>query len=80
VRRATFIRILAGIKLISNNVSCVENFNNQALITVRIPEISGDSPKKIRSFRKVLSYCSYYSVRADGKDILVTMEFRWDRH
>ena len=78
MRRATFIRILAGIKLVSNNVSSVENFNNKSLIIVRVPEIIGESPKKIRSFLKVLSYCSYYSIKPDGKEIVLTMEFQWE--
>ena len=80
MRRATFIRILSGIKLVSNNVSSVENFNNKSLITVRVPEIVGDSPKKIKSFLKVLSYCSYYSIMSDGKELLVTLEFQWEQH
>lgn len=79
MRRATFIRILTAIKLISNNVSIVENFNNKALVTVRVPEIAGDSPKQFRSLRKVLSYCSYFSVRAEAGELVVTLEFNWDQ-
>lgn len=78
MRRSTFIRILTGIKLVSNNVSSVENFNNKALITVRVPEIVGDSPKMIKAFRKVLSYCSYYSIKPDNNELLVTLEFQWE--
>jgi len=78
MRRATFIRILAGVRLISNNVSCVENFNNKSLIIVRIPEIIGESRRMIKSFLKVLSLCSYYSIKSDGKELLVTLEFQWE--
>lgn len=79
MRRETFIRILTAIKLISNNVSVVENFNNKALVTVRVPEIAGDSPKKFRTLRTVLSYCSYFSVRPEDGELVVTMEFSWDQ-
>lgn len=77
MRRETFIRILTAIKLVSNNVSVVENFNNKALVTVRVPEIVGDSHKQFRSFRKVLSYCSYFSVKPEAGELVVTMEFEW---
>ncbi|VBB05234.1 Hypothetical protein LUCI_0441 [Lucifera butyrica] len=77
MRRATFIRILAGIKLVSNNVSIVENFNNKALVTIRVPEIVGESPKQFRSLKKVLSYCSYYSIRPDDDELVITLEFEW---
>lgn len=75
MRRAAFIRVLTAIKLISNNVSVIENFNNKALITVRVPEITGDSTKQFRTLRKVLSYCSYLSVRAEEGELVVTLEF-----
>ena len=78
MKRATFIRILAGIKLVSNNVSVVENFNNKALITIQVPEIIGETPKQFRSFQKVLSYCSYYSIRPEGEGLVVTLEFEWE--
>lgn len=78
MKRSTFIRILTGIELVSNNVSCVENFNNKALITLRVPQIAGDSRKKIRSLLKVISHCSYYSIKPDGKELLVTLEFQWE--
>lgn len=78
MKRATFIRILTGIKLVSNNVSVVENFNNKALVTVRVPEITGESHKQFRSFQKLLSYCSYYSIRPDGNELLVTLSFSWE--
>ena len=78
MRRATFIRILTAIKLLSNNVSVVENFNNKALVTVRVPEITGDSPKQFRSVRKVLSYCSYYNIRPEAGELVVTLEFSWE--
>lgn len=77
MRRSTFIRILSGIKLVSNNVSVVENFNNKALVTIRVPEITGESPKQIRSFQKVLSYCSYYSIKPEGDELIVTLSFEW---
>jgi hypothetical protein len=77
MKRATFIRILTGIKMVSNNVSVVENFKNKALVTVQVPEIIGESPKQVRSFRKVLSYCSYYSIKPERDGLLVTLEFEW---
>lgn len=77
MRRATFIRILTGVKLVSNNVSVVENFNNQALVTVRVPEIVGETPKQIRSFQKLLSHASYYSIRSEDGEIVVTLSFEW---
>lgn len=78
MKRSTFIRILSGIKLVSNNVSIVENFQNKALVTVRVPEITGQSPKQIRSFQKVLSSCSYYSIKPDGDQLTITLSFEWD--
>lgn len=78
MKRTNFIRILTAIKLVSNNVSVIENFNNKALVTVRVPEIAGDSPKQFRTLRKVLSYCSYFSVRAEEDELLVTLEFNWE--
>ncbi len=77
MRRSTFIRILSGIKLVSNNVSVVENFNNKALVIIRVPEITGESPKQFRSFQKVLSYCSYYSIKPEGDELIVTLSFEW---
>ncbi|BBB91175.1 MAG TPA: hypothetical protein PKA28_11465 [Methylomusa anaerophila] len=77
MRRATFIRILTAIKLVSNNVSVVENFNNKALVTIRVREITGESAKQFRSFRKVLSYCSYFNVKAEDGGLAVTLEFEW---
>lgn len=78
MRRSTFIRILSGIKLVSNNVSVVENFNNKALVIIRVPEITGESAKQFRSFQKVLSYCSYYSIKPEGDELIVTLSFEWD--
>ena len=78
MRRANFIRILTAIKLVSNNVSVIENFNKKALVTIRVPEIVGDSPKQFRTLRKVLSYCSYFSVRAEDGELVVTLEFNWE--
>ena len=78
MKRATFIRILAAIKLISNNVSVIENFNNSALITVRVPEITGESVKQFRYYRKVLSHCSYFGIRAEDNDLIVTLKFEWE--
>lgn len=78
MKRSTFIRILSGIKLVSNNVSIVENFQNKALVIIRVPEITGESPKQFRSFQKVLSSCSYYSIKPDGDQLLVTLTFEWD--
>lgn len=75
--RSAFIRILTGIKLVSNNVSVVENFNNKALVIIKISEIIGESPKQFRSFQKVLSRCSYYSIRAEGDELIVTLTFEW---
>jgi hypothetical protein len=77
MRRSTFIRILSGIKLVSNNVSVVENFNNKALVIIRVPEITGESRKQFRSFQKVLSYCSYYSIKPEGDELIVTLSFEW---
>lgn len=77
MKRATFIRILTGMKLVSNNVSVVENFNNKALVTVRIPEIVGESPKQFRSLQKVLSYASYYSIRPEGNELILTLQYEW---
>ncbi|MDU2066438.1 MAG: hypothetical protein E6713_16605 [Sporomusaceae bacterium] len=77
MRRATFIRILTGIKLVSNNVSVVENFNNKALVTIRVPEIIGETPKQIRSFQKLLGRASYYSIRSEDNEIVVTLSFEW---
>ncbi|WP_371379084.1 hypothetical protein [Sporomusa aerivorans] len=79
MRRGTFIRILSAIKLISNNVSVVENFNNKALVTVRVPEIAGDSPKQFRLLRKVLSYCSYFSIKPEDGELTIIMEFSWEQ-
>lgn len=78
MRRAAFIRMLTAIKLISNNVSVVENFNNKALITIRVPEISGESPKQFRTLRNVLSYCTYYSIRPEAGELAITLEFSWE--
>ncbi len=77
MKRATFIRILTAIKLVSNNVSVVENFNNKALVNVRVPEIVAETPKQLRSFKKVLSYCSYYSIKPEGDELIVTLVFEW---
>jgi hypothetical protein len=77
MKRATFIRILTAIKLVSNNVSVVENFNNKALVNIKVREIVGESPKQFRSFRKLLSYCSYYSIKPAGDELIVTLEFDW---
>ncbi|MEN6412381.1 MAG: hypothetical protein ABFC84_06385 [Veillonellales bacterium] len=78
MKRATFIHILTGVKLVSNNVSVVENFNNKALITIRVPEIIGESPKQVRSFQKLLSHSSYYSIKADGNELIITLTFEWN--
>jgi hypothetical protein len=78
MRRSNFIRILTAIKLISNNVSVIENFNKKALVTVRVPEIVGDSPKQLRTLRKALSYCSYFNIKAEEGELLVTLEFNWE--
>jgi hypothetical protein len=78
MNRATFIRILTAIKLISNNVSVIENFRNKALVTIQVPEIVGDSNKQLRSLRKVLSYCSYVSIKAESGGLVVTLEFDWE--
>jgi hypothetical protein len=77
MRRATFIRILAGIKLVSNNVSIVENFNNQALISFRLPEITS-SPKQSKYLQKILVRSSYYSIKPDGDQLIITLEFAWE--
>ncbi|XEQ95131.1 hypothetical protein SCACP_40340 [Sporomusa carbonis] len=77
MKRSTFIRILSGIKLVSNNVSVVENFKNKALVIIRVPEITGESPKHFRSFQKVLSNCSYYSIKPEGDELVVTLTFEW---
>ncbi|MBP2650014.1 MAG: hypothetical protein H6Q74_839 [Firmicutes bacterium] len=77
MKRAMFIRILTGIKLVSNNVSVVENFNNKAMVIIRVPEIIGETPKQIRSFQKVLGWASYYSIKPDGDGLIVTLEFEW---
>ncbi|MDF2572849.1 MAG: hypothetical protein K0R55_4453 [Sporomusa sp.] len=78
MKRSTFIRILSGIKLVSNNVSIVENFQNKALVIIRVPEITGESTKQFRSFQKVLSLSSYYSIKPDGDQLTVTLTFEWD--
>ncbi|CUH96739.1 hypothetical protein P22_2829 [Propionispora sp. 2/2-37] len=78
MKRATFIRILKGMKLVSNNVSVVENFNNKALVTVRVSEMIGESHKQIRSFQKVLAHCTYYCIRPDGDGLTITLEFQWE--
>jgi len=78
MNRATFIRILTAIKLISNNVSVIENFRNKALVTIQVPEIVGDSTKQLRSLRKILSYCSYFSIKAEAGGLVVTLEFDWE--
>ena len=78
MKRATFIRILTGIKLVSNNVSIVENFNNKALITVRVPELVAESPKQNRSLQKVFTRSSYYSIKPEGDELTITLEFEWD--
>ena len=77
MKRATFIRILTGIKLVSNNVSSVENFKNRALVSIRVPEILGESPKQIRSFQKVLSRSNYYNIKPEGNELIITLEFEW---
>lgn len=77
MKRATFIRILAAIKLVSNNVSVVENFNNKALVIMKVPEIIGESPKQFRSFHKLLSYSSYYSIKPDNNGLILTLEYEW---
>lgn len=77
MKRATFIRILTGIKLVSNNVSVVENFNNKALVNIRVPEVIAESPKQFRSLKKILSYCSYFSIRPEGDGLIVTLAFEW---
>ncbi len=78
MKRSTFIRILSGIKLVSNNVSIVENFQNKALVIIRVPEVTGESAKQFRSFQKVLSSASYYNIKPDGDQLLVTLTFEWD--
>lgn len=78
MRRAKFLRILSAIKLVSNNVSIVENFNNKALVTIKVPEITGESPKQIRSFQKLLSHSTYYSVKPEGSELIITLTFEWD--
>jgi hypothetical protein len=75
MRRATFLRILSGIKLISNNVSVVENFKNKALVIIKVPEIIGESPKQIRSFQKLLTLSSYYSIKPDRDAVVITLAF-----
>lgn len=77
MKRTTFIRILTGIKLVSNNVSVVENFNNKALVIIRVPEIAGESLKQVRTFKKVLSYCSYYNIKPEDDGLIITLEFEW---
>ncbi len=77
MKRATFVRILAAIKLVSNNVSVVENFNNKALVTLKVPEIIGESPKQFRSFQKLLSYASYYSIKPEANGLLITLQYEW---
>lgn len=78
MNRATFIRILTAIKLVSNNVSVIENFRNKALITIQVPEVVGESAKQLRSLRKVLSYCSYVNIKPENDGLVVTLEFEWD--
>lgn len=78
MKRATFIRILTAIKLVSNNVSVVENFNNKALVTVRVPEITGESSKQKRSLQKLLTRSSYYSIQPEGEELTITLAFEWE--
>lgn len=77
MRRATILRILSAIKLVSNNVSIVENFNNKALVIIKVPEIIGESPKQFRSFQKLLAYSTYYSIKPDGNELAITLTFEW---
>jgi len=77
MRRVTILRILAAIKLVSNNVSIVENFNNKALVTFKVPEIIGETPKQHRLFQKLLAYSTYYSIKPEGNDLAIILTFEW---
>ncbi|MBP2644855.1 MAG: hypothetical protein H6Q75_295 [Firmicutes bacterium] len=77
MKRVTFIRILTGIKLVSNNVSVVENFKNKAMVIVRVDEIMAETPKQIRSLQKVFGRAKYYSIKPEGDGLTVTLEFSW---
>ncbi|WP_312338483.1 hypothetical protein [Anaerospora hongkongensis] len=78
MKRSTFIRIAKTIRQASNNVTVVENFNNKALVLIRIPSIIGESPQQQKSFRKLLAYASYYSIVPENEALLITLEFQLD--
>lgn len=77
MKRSSFIRILNTIKLVSNNVSVVENFNNKALVAFKIPKIIGETPIQQKSFQKLLSHASYYCIVPENAELEITLEFEW---
>jgi hypothetical protein len=77
MRRVIILRILSAIKLISNNVSVVENFNNKALVTFKVPAIIGETHKQRRLFQKLLAYSTYYSIKPEGSDLIIILTFEW---
>lgn len=76
MKRSTLVRIINTIRLVSNNVTVVENYKGKALVMVRVPSIVGESPQQQKSFRKLLSYASYYSIVPENTELLVTLEFQ----
>ncbi|MDR3563653.1 MAG: hypothetical protein P4N59_19770 [Negativicutes bacterium] len=78
MKRGSFIRILKTIKLVSNNVSVVENFKNKALVVFKIPFIIGETPLQQKAFRKLVTYASYFKIAPDNEEIVLTVEFDLD--
>lgn len=77
MKRSTFIRILKTIKLVSNNVSVVENFNRKSLVIFKTPAILGETPVQQKSFQKLLAYASYYKIIPENNELVITVEFDW---
>lgn len=75
MKRSHFIKILNAIKLVSNNVSTVENFNNKALMRFKMAAVRGESPKQQKTFQKLLVYSSCYSIVAENYELVITVKF-----
>ncbi|MBP1763727.1 MAG: hypothetical protein H6Q65_785 [Firmicutes bacterium] len=78
MKRSTFIRILAKINTISNDVSVVENFNNKSLITFNVPMIIGETSLQKKAFERLLHYATYYKIVPENDQLAITVTFAWE--
>lgn len=78
MKRGSFIRILKTIKLVSNNVSVVENFSRKALVVFKIPSIIGETPMQQKAFRKLVAHASYFKIAPENEEVVLTVEFDLD--